>query len=121
MDRVHNLKEMKTKRKGLRNSPTDAEKYLWHELKKGQLNGKKFRRQQSIGNYIVDFYCPEEKLIIELDGEHHNEDDQKEYDEKRTRYLESLKLRVIRFRNTDVLFDRDRVVKEIVKKLMSLL
>ena len=71
--------------------------------------------------HLIRFYCPEEKLIIELDGEHHNEDDQKEYDEKRTRYLESLKLRVIRFRNTDVLFDRDRVVKEIVKKLMSLL
>lgn len=115
MVRVHNLKQIKNKRKDLRNNPTDAEKFLWYELKKRQLNGKKFRRQQSIGNYIVDFYCPEERLVIELDGAHHYEDDQKEYDEKRTEYLESLRLRVIRFRNTDVLFGRDKVVKEIVK------
>ncbi len=115
MGKVHNLKEMKIRRKDLRNYPTYAEKYLWYELRKGQLGGKKFRRQQSIGNYIVDFYCPEEKLVVELDGEHHNEDGQKEYDKIRTKYLESLKLKVIRFKNTDVIFDRDKVVNAIMK------
>ena len=107
MVRVQNLKQNKDRRKDLRNNPTDAEKYLWYELKKGQLNGKKFRRQQSISKYIVDFYCPEEQLVIELDGEQHFENEHKKYDERRTEYLGKLNLRVIRFRNTDVLFGRD--------------
>jgi very-short-patch-repair endonuclease len=117
MKRVHNIKSLKTKRKDLRNSPTYAEKYLWYELRKSQLNGRKFRRQQSIGKYIVDFYCPEEKLVVEVDGEHHYEDDQKEYDTERTKYLKGLKIKVIRFKNTDVVFDRDKVVKEIENQL----
>ena len=83
MVRVQNLKQNKDRRKDLRNNPTDAEKYLWYELKKGQLNGKKFRRQQSISKYIVDFYCPEEQLVIELDGEQHFENEHKKYDERK--------------------------------------
>lgn len=115
MFKVHNLKQTKEKRKELRNNPTDAERYLWYELRRSQLGNKKFRRQHSIGKYVVDFYCPEEKLVIELDGEQHYEAERKSYDEKRTKYLESLNLKVIRFRNTGVLFDRDKVVKEIAK------
>lgn len=119
MVRVHNLKYVKDKRKNLRNNPTDAEKYLWYELRESQLNNKKFRRQHSIGKYVVDFYCPEEKLVIELDGEQHYEADQKKYDQRRTEYLEGLNLRVIRFRNTDVLFDRDKVVNVIVRHFVK--
>jgi very-short-patch-repair endonuclease len=59
------------KRRKLRNNPTYAEKYLWYELRNSQLGGRKFRRQVSFGNYIVDFYCPAEKLAIELEGEGH--------------------------------------------------
>jgi very-short-patch-repair endonuclease len=70
-----------------------------------------------VGNYILDFYCPEERLAIELDGEHHYEEEQKEYDEKRTEYLKSLQIQVIRFKNTDVIFGRDEVVKKIKKYL----
>lgn len=119
MVRVHNLKYVKDKRKNLRNNPTDAEKYLWYELRESQLNNKKFRRQHSIGKYVVDFYCPEEKLVIELDGEQHYEADRKKYDQRRTEYLEGLNLRVIRFRNTDVLFDRDKVVNVIVRHFVK--
>ncbi len=113
MVRVHNLKYVKDKRKNLRNNPTDAEKYLWYELRESQLNNKKFRRQHSIGKYVVDFYCPEERLVIELDGVQHEEVEQKEYDEKRTEYLDSMGINVIRFKNTDVIFGRNEVVNKI--------
>ncbi len=69
--RIHNRIELKTFRKKLRNHSTSAEAVLWTYLKHRQLDGRKFRRQYSIGNYIVDFYCAEEQLVIELDGEDH--------------------------------------------------
>jgi len=90
---------------------------LWYELKNSQLAGRKFRRQHSVGNYILDFYCPEERLAIELDGEHHEDDEQKKYDQKRTKFLNGLKITVIRFKNTDVIFGRDSIVKKILGML----
>ncbi len=111
--RLHNKKELTERRKELRNNATQAEKYLWYELKNSQILGKKFRRQHSVGNYIVDFYCPEKRLAIELDGEHHFEKEQKEYDEKRTEYLDSMGINVIRFKNTDVIFGRNEVFNKI--------
>lgn len=69
---IHNRKYLKQRRKDLRNNATISEKRLWIALKKSQLKGRKFRRQHSIENYIVDFYCPSEKLIIEVDGNMHN-------------------------------------------------
>ncbi len=94
---------------------TFAEVLLWNELKYSKLAGKKFRRQQSIGHYIIDFYCPEENLIIELDGEGHFTEEGKKYDEERTKYLESLRLKVIRFENDDVLLDMENVLKKIIE------
>ncbi len=116
MSRLHNQKALISNRKQLRNNTTQAEKMLWYELKNNQLSGRKFRRQHSVGNYILDFYCPEERLAIELDGEHHEEDEQKEYDQKRTEYLNGLKITVVRFKNTDVIFGRDSIVKKILEK-----
>jgi very-short-patch-repair endonuclease len=113
MGRLHTLKIFRQRRKDLRNNATSAEKRLWYFLKGKQLAGRKFTRQHSIGKYIVDFYCSEEQLIIELDGEHHKEEEQVKYDEARTKYLESLNKRVIRFSNMDVLIDTDKVLKEI--------
>ncbi len=113
MGRLYNKKSLTKRRQLLRNNKTDAEKYLWYELRNSQILNKKFRRQNSIGNYILDFYCPELKLAIELDGEHHFEQVQKKYDEEREDYLASVGVQVIRFKNTDVLFDRDKVAKEI--------
>ena len=111
MTKTHSRIELKKRRKELRNNTTDAEKRLWLFVKNKQLHGRKFTRQHSIGKYIVDFYCYEEKLILELDGEQHKE--QIKYDEERTKYLESLGYKVIRFNNMDVLFNTDNVLKEI--------
>ena len=116
MPRLHNKKVLITQRKQLRNDATQAEKMLWYELRNSLLDGRKFRRQHSVGSYILDFYCPEERLAIELDGEQHERDKQKEYDKKRTEYLNGLKITVIRFKNTDVIFGRDSVVKKILEK-----
>ena len=70
---LFNRRDLKSFRSFLRNRATSAEVALWNILKSKQLDGKKFRRQYSIGNYIVDFCCPSEKLIIELDGDPHGE------------------------------------------------
>ena len=119
MPRLHNKIELASKRKQLRNNATQAEKLLWHELRNSQLAGKKFRRQHSVGKYILDFYCPDERLAIELDGGQHDEEKQKEHDDIRTKYLNNLKISVIRFKNTDVIFGRDFVIKKILEKIQK--
>lgn len=113
--KIFNRKSLKPRRQDLRNNPTQAEAFLWGFLKHSQLEDKKFRRQASIGSYIVDFYCPSEKLIIELDGEVHFDEEAKKYDAERTKYLESLGLKVIRFENQEVIYNLDKVLKEISK------
>lgn len=99
MKRIHTLNDMKPYRKLLRNKMTKAEIRLWSCIKSKKL-GYQFYRQHSIGRYVIDFYCPEKKLIIELDGEYH--DFQKGYDKKRTEYLNSANCKVIRFSNNEV-------------------
>ncbi|MFC4635263.1 endonuclease domain-containing protein [Dokdonia ponticola] len=96
---IHSRKYLETYRKSLRNNTTPAERILWKHLKNKQLDGKRFLRQHSILNYIVDFYCPSEKLIIELDGEVHFNEEALVYDAKRTKDLEGLGFAVIRFEN----------------------
>ena len=96
---LHTKKELQKYRRELRTNLTPAEAFLWKHLKSRQLSNRKFQRQHGIGFYIVDFYCASEKLIIELDGEVHNNPKAQEYDEKRTQYLESLGYKVIRFEN----------------------
>jgi very-short-patch-repair endonuclease len=88
--KMNNKKYLKKYRKELRNNPTKAESMLWKALQKKQLEGRKFRRQHSLGNYIVDFYCPTEKLIVELDGSVHENFINEEYDFNRMEYLKSL-------------------------------
>lgn len=102
MDRLHNRKELKARRKHLRNNGTSAEATLWTLLSNKQLEGRKFRRQHSIKNYIVDFYCPSEKLIIELDGDIHFSEAGLEYDQKRDSELRALGFKIIRIENEDV-------------------
>lgn len=101
-DQIHNRIELKVFRKNLRNNSTSAEATLWLQLKNSQLDGRKFRRQHSLGAYILDFYCPAEKLCIELDGADHYTGNGEAYDEERTKYLNSLNIRVIRFENKEV-------------------
>jgi len=111
---IHNRKHLEERRKKLRNNSTQAEIFLWNYLKHSKLEGRKFRRQHSIGNYIVDFYCPSEKLIIELDGEVHFNDDAIEYDKRRTTYLENKGFKVIRFENQEAIYNVDLVLEQII-------
>ncbi len=111
--KIFNKKELKPRRKELRNNSTFAEVYLWQQIKGRKLDGRKFRRQTSIGPYIVDFYCPEEKLVIELDGEVHFNEEAIKYDKERTEFIESLGLRVIRFENNEVLKNTEYVLNKI--------
>jgi very-short-patch-repair endonuclease len=101
----------------LRSSPTDAEAILWAKLCNRQLAGAKFRRQQQIENYIVDFVCFEKKLVIEIDGGQHNETMFIRKDAQRTRHLEQKGYRVIRYWNSDVLQNIDGVVYNILEVL----
>ena len=108
---------MKHLARALRKHFTDAEKVLWDRLRNRQLEGRKFRRQQVIGNYIVDFLCLEPKLVIELDGGQHAE--RMEQDAQRTLYLQRLGYCVLRFWNHDVLRDPDAVLEAIRTVMMS--
>ena len=94
-----NRKELKAERKALRTNGTVAEAVLWTALKAKRLDGWRWRRQFSVGNYILDFYCPKAKLCIELDGDAHFTPDGLEADAVRTEYLTQLGIRVLRFEN----------------------
>jgi len=96
---IHNNRKISEKRSNLRRNPTDAESILWKNLRKSQLNGKKFRRQHSIGPYIVDFYCPEFRVAVEMDGASHMTLIGSEEDGKRDEFLGKLNVRVLRFEN----------------------
>jgi len=111
--KTFNKKNLKDKRKRLRNNPTQAEAFLWGYLKNSQFEARKFRRQSSIKNYIVDFYCPEEKLVIELDGDFHFDEKAMKDDKQRTKKLEEEGIEVIRFENQEILLNLDTVLSEI--------
>ena len=97
--RINNLPKLKTFRKKLRNNLTPAEATFWKVVKNKQFENRKFRRQHSIGSYILDFYCPSEKLAMELDGEVHFVDKQRVYDRERRLFLEHFGVKVLRFEN----------------------
>ncbi len=107
---VFNRAETKDKRRALRKNQTDAEKKLWHQLRNKQCLGYKFFRQYSISNYIVDFYCPQLKLVIELDGSQHYTEQGKTYDKAREKYMLSLGIKTLRFSNLDILKDTSGVM-----------
>jgi very-short-patch-repair endonuclease len=98
----------------LRHPQTPAEATLWRTLRNRQFKYK-FRRQHPIYRFIIDFYCAEAKLLIEVDGPSHFEQDQQEYDKLRTEYLEELGYKVIRFTNDDVKLNIDGVIGEILQ------
>lgn len=91
----------------LRAAMTDAEHTLWSYLRRKQIGGLRFRRQQPIGPYVVDFYCSAAKLVIELDGGHHNEESRRLYDEARTQWLRSEGFHVLRIANSELSSKRD--------------
>jgi leucyl-tRNA synthetase len=102
----------------MRHPQTPAEAALWRALRNRQLRFK-FRRQHPIDRFIIDFYCAEAKLLIEVDGASHLEPEQIEYDKLRTEYLEELGYKVIRFKNDDVKFNIDGVTGEILRVVES--
>ena len=114
---LFNSRSNKDKRSNLRNGSTAAEAVLWTHLQQRKLLGKKFRRQSSVGPCIVDFYCAECRLFIELDGAPHFAANAAEYDQQRTEYLEKTGLKVIRFENKDVKDNIEFVLETINQSL----
>lgn len=96
--------------KAMRTNATDAEHLMWQLLRAKRFMNLKFRRQHVIAPYIVDFYCHELGLVIELDGSQHNTDDGRAYDFERTKFLEALGFRVVRYWNNDVLKNTESVL-----------
>ena len=111
----YNHKYLKENRRNLRNNLTSAEATLWKFLKNKQLSGRRFRRQFSVENYILDFYCPSEKLAIELDGAAHFSHVGFEKDRKRDQKLHELGIKVLRFENVEV-FKALEVTLETIRK-----
>ncbi len=105
--------EIIARARALRNRTTLCEKILWQELRKKRLNRFIFRRQHPISRFIVDFYCHELRLVIEVDGSVHDSEEQKEKDLNRTAELANLGLTVIRFRNEEILKNERKVSKKI--------
>ncbi len=110
---INNKPELKAYRRQLRNKSTSAEATLWTYLQKSQLENRKFRRQHSLGNFIADFYCPSQKLVVELDGEDHLWEAGMERDRIKENYLKSLGIKVLRFENKWVFEDINWVLEQI--------
>ncbi len=98
---------------------TGPEKQLWLKLRLRQFQGLKFRRQHGIGPYIVDFYCPERSLVLEIDGDSHAGAEQIQKDQARDRYLHSLGLHVVRYQNHDVIKNIDGVLEDLLKHITA--
>lgn len=118
--KIFNPKHTKAKRKHLRNNMTKAEVILWSILKGRNLLDYKFRRQHGIGNYIVDFYCPELKVAIEVDGESHYTFDGVSHDQKRSNYLNDLGIQILRFTNPQIKQNVDGVIDKITSFIRQL-
>jgi very-short-patch-repair endonuclease len=116
MEPIHNFKYLESFRKELRNNSTSAEATLWKSLKSKQL-GEKFRRQHSIGNFVLDFYCPSCRLAVELDGAPHFTEEGMKHDAERKKFLMDKQIRVIRFENARVFENIDEVLSEIRREL----
>ncbi len=110
----YNIQGLRSKRADLRNNMSVPEQRLWFWIKSKQL-GYKFRRQYSIGPYIVDFYCPKLRLILEIDGDSHTEDANIKRDCVRTKYLTDCNLKIKRYTNRDVLYNLDGVLDDLTK------
>lgn len=107
--------QLKTRARTLRTDVTDAEQRLWSRLRRKQILAIQFYRQRPIGNYIVDFYAPKARLVIEVDGAQHLDAAQAQYDQRRSEYLAKLGLKVLRFDDRQVLLELDSVVEMIFR------
>jgi very-short-patch-repair endonuclease len=119
MNEFFNRDSETDKRRQLRSSMPDAEVILWSRLKSRQLLGCKFRRQYSVGSFVIDFFSVEIKLGIEPDGDSHYEVGAREYDEKRRKFIESFGIRIVRILNTEVYKNLDGVLEMIGREVIS--
>ena len=111
------MESIRSRARRLRRNPTEAERSLWQKLRFWQVNGYKFRRQQPLGNYVVDFVCLETRLVVEVDGGQHAQ--QADYDSHRDDWLSGQGFVVLRFWNNDVLNNIDGVMEVILKHLQG--
>jgi very-short-patch-repair endonuclease len=116
MNKIFNKTDYKQRRQTLRRNATEPEKRLWQRLRGNEM-GVKFRRQHGIGHYIVDFYCPALKLVIEVDGDSHFSQSAQDYDSVRDNFMLSLGIMTIRVRNDDVMKNIDGVCQHIKHQL----
>ena len=110
-------RKLKEHARRLRKNMTDTERFLWSRIRGKQLNGYQFYRQRPIGNFIVDFYCPAARLVIELDGGQHFEEEGKTRDMLRDDYLRGIGIKVLRFSDRDVFKNIEGVIEEILGNL----
>ena len=110
-------KKLKNTARILRKNMTDTENLLWSRIRRKQLKGYQFYRQKTVGNYIVDFYCPSARLIIELDGSQHYEEEGTRKDKVRDQYLTGLGFQVMRFPSIEVFDYINGIVDEIYEQL----
>ena len=108
---------LKKSARQLRKNMTDSERALWSRLRGKQLYGVQVYRQKPIGEYIVDFYVPKARLVVEVDGSQHSESEHAEKDRKRDAYMNTVGIQVLRFRNIDVLKETDAVVDIIARTI----
>lgn len=120
MTKLYNRTSEKAKRQLLRQNMPKAEMIIWAKLKSKQIEGCKFRRQYSVGQFVIDFYCPEVKLAIEIDGDSHFQEGATQYDEERQTFIESAGIRFMRFTNDDVYTNLNGVLELITKKIQEL-
>ncbi|MEP0545621.1 MAG: DUF559 domain-containing protein [Rhodothermales bacterium] len=113
-----NLKRLKPVRRTLRRRATPAERALWQMLRRGQLDGVRFRRQHSIGHFVLDFYCAEFGLAVELDGASHEGPARREYDAEREAFLRTRGVRVLRFENR-LVFEQPETVIDAIRFVLE--
>jgi len=120
MTKIYNRTSEKEKRRLLRNNLPKAEVILWSRLQRKQLWGYKFRRQFSVGSYVIDFYCPELKVAIEIDGASHFKEGVEEYDHNRQESIEKLGISFLRFTNNDIYKNLIGVLQAIGDKIQKI-
>ena len=110
---------LKSYSRDLRNNQTDAERCLWARIRMKQLNGLPFYRQKVIRNYIVDFYCPQKKLVIEIDGGQHYTEQMIKKDKSRDKHLNNLGIKILRYNDHEVLTNITGVIEDILENLTN--
>ncbi len=117
MTKHYNKSSQTDKRRKLRQHQTNAEELIWRFLRGRQILGYKFKRQYSVDHFVIDFYCPELKLAIEIDGASHNKSEQQKKDIRRQGYLESFNIKFIRIKDEDLFGNPNKAFNKIEKTI----